>query len=158
MSRPASDTVPLSGRRCPVIRLNSVDLPAPLGPITAAIWRAPTLRLTSETARKPAKDLHRPATSSTALPPQPAPELHQPADNAAGEEEQQYQQNDAEDKRPVLRVVGDRLVEPDQRGGADRRAPEKADAAEDGHDHHLGRFRPEHVIGKDPSAEDAVER
>ena len=37
MSRPASHTRPASGRRCPVMMLNRVDFPAPLGPMTAAI-------------------------------------------------------------------------------------------------------------------------
>ena len=66
MSRPSSSTRPLSGRRCPVIRLNSVDLPAPFGPITAAICRVSTVSDTSETATKPEKDLVRPAISSIA--------------------------------------------------------------------------------------------
>ena len=33
MSWPSKRTVPLSGRSSPVIRLNSVDLPAPFGPM-----------------------------------------------------------------------------------------------------------------------------
>src|SRR5690242_8923215 len=107
MSRPLSSTRPLSGRRWPVIRLNSVDLPAPFGPMTAAIWRASTVRLTSETARKPAKDLLRPTISSTAAALQPGPQLRDPANDAAGQGEQQHQQDHAEHERPVLRVIGD---------------------------------------------------
>src|SRR5690348_18245903 len=107
MSRPSSRTVPLSGCRWPVMRLNSVDLPAPLGPITAAIWRVSTVRLTSQTARKPAKDLERPAISSTATALQPVPQERDTADDPAGEGEQQHQEDRAEHKRPVLRVVGD---------------------------------------------------
>ena len=75
MSRPSSRTVPLSGCRWPVIRLNSVDLPAPFGPITAAICRVSTVRLTSETARNPPKDLLSPLISSTAPTSQPDPQL-----------------------------------------------------------------------------------
>ena len=72
MSRPSSSTRPLSGRRCPVIRLNSVDLPAPLGPITAAICRGLDGQAdTSATATKPAKDL-REAARPQASPPPPA--------------------------------------------------------------------------------------
>ena len=37
MSRPLKPTRPESGARCPVMTLNSVVLPAPLGPITAEI-------------------------------------------------------------------------------------------------------------------------
>jgi len=41
-SRPRAGTRPESGRRCPVIRLKSVDFPGAVGPITATIWRAST--------------------------------------------------------------------------------------------------------------------
>ena len=52
-SRPASVTRPASGFRWPVSRLNSVDLPAPLGPMMATIsWRA-TARLTPSIAATP---------------------------------------------------------------------------------------------------------
>ena len=57
MSRPSSATLPLSARRWPVSRLNSVDLPAPFGPITAVMPRAGTARLTPSTAVNPAKVL-----------------------------------------------------------------------------------------------------
>ena len=46
ISSPLSCTVPEVGARRPLIRLNSVDFPAPFGPMIA--WRSPvgTLRLT----------------------------------------------------------------------------------------------------------------
>src|SRR5215472_7189952 len=109
MSRPSSRTLPLVGRRWPVIRLNNVDLPAPLGPITAAICRVSTVRLTSLTARNPAKDLLSPWTSSTAPPPHSSPQRNEAADDAARQGEQQYQEDRTEHKRPVLRIVGDFL-------------------------------------------------
>src|SRR5665213_1925391 len=158
MSRPSRRTVPPSGCRWPVIRLNSVDLPAPFGPMTAAIWPVSTLRSTSETARKPAKDLLRPATSSTPHPPRSRPQRVEPAEDAARKGEQQHQEDRPEHERPILGVVGDLLVEPNEGQRADRRSPEIIHAAEDRHDQHLGRFRPEHVIGEDAAAEDAVER
>src|SRR5215469_16096821 len=111
MSRPSSTTLPLSGGRWPVIRLNRVDLPAPLGPITAAICCVSTRRLTSETARKPAKDFEMPLSSSNALAPrgrigrgaafamtvvEPLPQTVERADNAAGKTEQQHDQDRAE--------------------------------------------------------------
>ena len=40
MSRPLSSILPRVGANRPEIRLNSVDLPAPLGPMIA--WRSPT--------------------------------------------------------------------------------------------------------------------
>src|SRR5580704_4281805 len=149
MSRPSSRTVPLSGCKCPVIRLNRVDLPAPLGPITAAICWVSTVKLTSETARNPAKDLLSPATSSTAPSPRSLPQQVETADDAAGKDEQKHQKDRAEHERPILGIVGDFLVEPDDRQRADRRPPEIIHPAEDRHDHHLGRFRPEHVVGED---------
>src|SRR5262249_41673937 len=113
MSRPSRRTLPLSGRKCPVIRLNSVDLPAPFGPVS-------TVRSTSETARNPEKDLPSPRSSSTAGSPQAPPQGVDAAQDAAREAEQQHQQDHAEEEGPILRVVGDFLVEPDDRESADR--------------------------------------
>src|SRR5579871_3803998 len=160
MSRPANITRPLSGRRCPVIRLKKVVLPAPLGPITATIWRSATSRLTPPTATKPAKLLCSSRTSSIAArydPLQTRHSGHHPADQPAGKHKQQNEEQAAEHKRPILGVVGDLLVEPNKRRRPDRRPPEVIHAAEDRHDDDLGRFRPEYVIGKDAAAEDAVE-
>jgi hypothetical protein len=52
MSRPSSNTRPLSGARWPVIRLKRVDLPAPFGPITDEIRCVSTMKLTPPTATK----------------------------------------------------------------------------------------------------------
>src|SRR5689334_3573766 len=65
MSRPSTMTLPAVGCRWPVIRLNRVDLPAPFGPITAAISPSATARSTSLTALKPPNDFDSPLTSST---------------------------------------------------------------------------------------------
>src|SRR5438874_4112031 len=110
MSRSSSSTCPLSGRRCPVIRLNRVDLPAPFGPITAAICRASTRNDTSDTATKPENDLRRPEISSIAPRPQSPCGAVERTENAAGEGEQQHDQDRAEHERPVLGVGGDLLV------------------------------------------------
>ena len=59
MSRSSSNTSPLSGCRCPVMRLKRVDLPAPLGPITAVMRFFSTLRLTSLVATKPENALRK---------------------------------------------------------------------------------------------------
>src|SRR5262249_51229418 len=100
MSRPSTTTRPAVGCRGPVIRLDNVDLPAPFGPMTAAIWPSGTAMLTSDTARKPPNDLVRPCTSSIGgLPdaaPQPAESRHQPADDAARKREQQDEQDEPE--------------------------------------------------------------
>src|SRR6202007_745758 len=82
----------------------------------------------------------------------------EPADNTAGKDEEQQQEQTAEHKWPILSIVGDLLIQPDERQGADWRSPEVVHAAEDRHNDHLGRFRPEDVIGEDTAVEDAVER
>src|SRR5690242_1455070 len=142
MSRPSTTTRPAVGCRWPVMRLNSVDLPAPFGPITAAISPSATARSTSLTARKPPNDLDRPLTSSTlhldagrlgsadlgtadtlSLAPQPGKAGRQAADDAAGEDEQQDEQDRAENERPVLGVGRRLLVQEHQGARADDRAP-----------------------------------
>src|SRR5579863_7478319 len=107
MSRPSSLTVPVSGRKWPVSRLNRVDLPAPFGPITAMICCVAMVKLTSETARNPAKDLLTAATSSTAGPPRPGQQRAGAANHAAWRREQQHDKDDAQHKRPIFGVVGD---------------------------------------------------
>src|SRR6516165_3373410 len=157
MSSPLSRTLPPSGRRCPVIRLNSVDLPAPFGPITAVICVL-RLRLTRETARKPLNDLEMSEISSIARLLETPPQRDDAADDAAREAEQQHQQDRAQHERPVFGVLGDLLVEQDEGRRADRRPPEIAGTAKDGHDEDFGRFGPENIVGENPAAEDAVER
>src|SRR6516165_7174848 len=60
---PSNRTRPAVARRTPVIRSNSVLLPAPLGPISATVSASPTVKLTSSTATSPPKVLR--AFSST---------------------------------------------------------------------------------------------
>src|SRR5512134_417222 len=134
-SRPLKRTCPLSGRRCPVMRLNSVVFPAPLGPMMALIEPRGTLRLTPATAWKPSKARATPRTSSMMRPAaEPAPDgLRRPGD-AAGEDEEQHDEDAAQDERPVLGVGDDLLVEPQQRESADGRPVECAHPAEQRHD------------------------
>ena len=51
--RPATVTVPAVGRSSPAMRLSSVDLPLPDGPMTATTSPAPTSMLTSASAGRP---------------------------------------------------------------------------------------------------------
>src|SRR5262245_55565755 len=62
MSRPSNAMRPASGRRKPLTTLNSVVLPAPLGPISAVTVPACTSKPAPSTARRPPK---RRRTSST---------------------------------------------------------------------------------------------
>src|SRR5215831_5627387 len=129
MSLPSSSTCPASGRRCPVRRLKKVDLPAPLGPITAAISPRATARLTPSTAVKPSKALRMERTSSMAalrlrcrprLLTPAARRFRQRADDPAGEDEEKDDQHRAEHERPVFGVGSDLLVEEDKRRRAYR--------------------------------------
>src|SRR5690348_698727 len=63
MREPAKVMVPESGANTPAIRLNSVVLPAPFGPITAKIAPSGTAKLTSATARRPWKFFETSVTS-----------------------------------------------------------------------------------------------
>jgi hypothetical protein len=58
---------PADGRNTALIRLKSVVLPAPFGPIRLQIWPASTLKLTSLTAVRPPKRLETPTISRSAL-------------------------------------------------------------------------------------------
>ncbi len=59
MSRSNSRIEPLSGESSPVIRLNSVVLPAPLGPMISRRSPGSMARLTLVVTCKPPNDLHR---------------------------------------------------------------------------------------------------
>src|SRR5919106_5478896 len=154
-SRPSSTTAPASGLRWPVIRLKSVVLPAPLGPMIAAIIPRSTRRLTPPTAMKPSKLLRTSRTSSTPRPPQAAGGRLDGAGQAAREHEEQHHQDRPQHEGPVLGVGHDLLVEQDQHERADGGAIERAHPAEQGHDQHLGRLGPIGEVREDAAVEDA---
>src|SRR5437879_11436536 len=132
-SRPLSFTWPRSGRRCPVIRLKSVVLPAPLGPMIAPMLPRGASRLTPPTATKPSKTLTRSRTSSTARSTEEAAgERADGAGDAAGKAEQEHHQDGPEHERPVLGVRHDLLVQENQDERRDARAEERAHASQRG--------------------------
>src|SRR5213593_3019517 len=67
MSRSKSVIEPASGRSSPVIRLNSVVLPAPLGPMMRRRSPGATLRLTAAVTRRPPNDFSRLRTASAVI-------------------------------------------------------------------------------------------
>src|SRR5678815_1802669 len=156
-SRSLKTTRPVSGLTWPVMRLNSVVLPAPLGPMMALIEPVGTVKLTPPTAWNPPKLFRRSRTSSmrAPLPPEAPADQRNGAREPAGEDEEQGDEDDAEDERPVLRVGHDLLVQPEQHEGADGGAEEGAHAAEQRHDEHLGRLGPVGEVRKDAAVEDA---
>ena len=68
MSRPSSRISPVSGRRKPLSRLNSVVLPAPFGPMMPRISFRRSSKLTSWTAFRPPKERDRLRTSRMTSP------------------------------------------------------------------------------------------
>src|SRR5713226_3663900 len=156
MSRPFRTTVPASGRRWPVMRLKNVVLPAPFGPMIAAIWPRATPRVTPATAWQPSNALRTSRTSSMARA-QARHRGRQRPDDAAREGEEDHGQHRAEDEGPVLGVRGELLVQHEQDERAHRGAPEAPHPAEQRHDQHLGRLRPVGEVGEDAAVEDAEE-
>src|SRR4029077_3212918 len=150
-SRPKADTEPASGLWKPMMRLNAVVLPAPFGPISARISFSRTVKLTSCTARRPPKRLHRSLTtraSATASAPcRLAPALIDLGDVAhdAGRLPQDHRHQDQAVDGQLH--AADRIAEPTLQQGrgrlqehsADQRAPQRADAADDGDQRGLDR-------------------
>jgi len=67
MGRSSKRMVPALGVRRPEMRLKTVVLPAPFGPMSPTISPGRTSKVRSETAVRPPKDLVRPETSRSAI-------------------------------------------------------------------------------------------
>src|SRR5712691_10290750 len=67
-SWPWKRILPASGRRAPAIRLNSVVLPEPFGPMTPSSSPSSSVKLTSFTDRTPPKPFDSRSTSSRGMP------------------------------------------------------------------------------------------
>src|SRR5882724_6222931 len=114
MTSPAKTTSPAVGFSTLVIRLNTVDLPAPFGPMTARILPASRLMSTASTATSAPKRRTNPlhsssgigcfvATSSRAR--ELGPRLEAPgqdAPDALGREHDEDDEDRAEDERPEV--------------------------------------------------------
>src|ERR1700687_808850 len=102
-ARSLNTTRPASASMCPVIRLKSVVLPAPLGPMIALIDQRGTVNDTPPTAMKPPKFLDSPRTSSTGGPPgETVPERDHRAGQAAGKDRAEERQEGVQDSRAGL--------------------------------------------------------
>src|ERR1043166_6306155 len=145
MSRPAKPVRPAWGLSSAVSCAISVVLPAPFGPMTACSSPSGTARLTLSDAVMPPKRLLKPSIASNGSgmpPPQHA------IDTAARVDDDEYQKR-ADDE---LRVFGDsreRLLEHQQRHGADERTEWRAHAAEHYYHDKIARARPVHHRGAD---------
>src|SRR2546427_11505396 len=145
MSSPAKRTRPRSGRRLPASWLISVVLPAPFGPMMAWVSPSRTSRLTSSLASSAPKLFVRPRTSSRAL----FILAEEQSREAAPEEEHRQHQQRTQDQLPVLRPARERVLDQEQREGAEHRPDDTPHAAEDHHEHELARARPVHELGRE---------
>src|SRR4029078_9917286 len=118
MSRPASETLPECGSRCPVSWLISVVLPAPFGPMMACNSPAATSSETLSVATMPPKRRTsfstRSSGSATIEPPEQA------HDTAAAEQHDQQQER-AHDQRPVFGELRQQLFQQQEQDGTEHR-------------------------------------
>src|SRR5207245_7398917 len=135
---PSSRTLPPSARRCPEMRLMSVVLPAPFGPMSPKACPAATARSTRSTAWTPPKVLLSCRVSSNIRGSDPAREI----------DDDREQDGSLED----VAVVLERAQQLGQRG-KDRRPEDRADdvrdASDDREDEDLHRLRERKVVGVD---------
>src|SRR3954447_6332404 len=121
MLRPSKRMSPESGRYRPVMRLKSVVLPAPLGPITLTISPSSTCRSSSEMTCRPPKSIDTLRSSRMGGRALTSDDLH-----ACGPEEtlraqvHQADQKRAEQNEPRDRGLLDEQVLPDERREVER--------------------------------------
>src|SRR5258705_3991034 len=151
MSRPSKRIAPPSLPRLPEIWPIRVVFPAPFGPIRACTSPGFTSSVTSSVATTPPKRFETFLSSSMLLP-------REHARDALGSEEHDRKQHGADSQtrvllivreyrgEPIDAVVGDQVLEPEQRRSADHSAPKPSHAAHDHHHHERARLGPlQHV-------------
>src|SRR5262245_11066873 len=147
MSSPAKMTRPALGLSTLLIRLKTVDLPAPFGPMTARISPRSTVRSTSSTATSAPNPrtnrLHSrigtvrvlavvrigPLALGAATACQHAPD-------ALRREYDEGHEDGAEDERPQVGHLGELMLEKDEGHAAEDWADQRAGSAHDHHDEH----------------------
>ena len=151
------DDLPALGLSTLVIRLKTVDLPAPLGPMTARISPGSTVRSKSSTATR-APNRRTAACIQVAA---PAPPCRRPrrgrglgrparehAPDALRREYDEGHEDGAEDERPQVGHLGELMLEEDEGHAAEDRADQRAGAAHDHHDEDAARGEPEEQFGR----------
>src|SRR5213082_3259726 len=143
MSSPAKRTRPRSGSRLPASWLIKVVLPAPFGPMMAWVSPSRISKSTSSLARSAPKLFLKPRTSSRVL----FILAEEQSREAALQEKHRQHEERSEDELPVLRPARERVLEEQQRKGAEHRTRDTLHAAEYDHEHELDRARPIHELG-----------
>src|SRR6056297_1763488 len=151
-SRPAKLTWPASGLRAPQIWAIRVDLPAPLGPITAWISPGRRSRLTSSQARTAPKDLLNPLVVRMGSVMRHPPARQKPDDATPCEEHDQKKEK-AEPDMPERADSAQHMFERDEERRPRHRPVKPPDSAEDHEDHDLAA----HLPGEHAGAHEAVE-
>src|SRR5258705_7278795 len=169
MLSPAKTTSPAVGFSTLVIRLNTVDLPAPFGPITARILPASRLMSTASTATSAPKRRTSPLHSSSGIRCLlaasrargfgPGPEARgQDAPDALGREHDEGDEDRPEDERPEIRHLRQLMLDEHEEDAAHDGADQDAGSAHDHHDEDAARDQPEEQLGRGKAGEARVER
>src|SRR5262245_21404808 len=138
--RPSSVMSPEEGCSAPLMRLTSVVLPAPFGPIRAVRSPGARPKVTSEATTSPPKLLHSRLTcrSSTMARASPRKPRHGPVDQAdepARQDQDTDDQEAADDEQPMVGVHGGGdVLDRHEHYGADQGPRQARAAADDQHD------------------------
>src|SRR3989441_2891114 len=151
ISSPAKNTSPACGLSVLVMRLNTVDFPAPFGPITARISPGSSFRLTPSTATSAPKRRTSPRHSSSGIFPEQTPET-------LGREQHERHEHRAEDERPEVGHLRKLVLEEHEEHRAEDRSDQRAGAADDHHDEHVARGEPEEQLRRGIAREAGVQR
>src|SRR5687767_1963215 len=146
ISSPANLTRPACGLRTLVMRLNTVDLPAPFGPITARISPGSIVKSTRSTATSAPKRRSSPRHSSSGIFPQQAPK-------ALGRKEHEGDEHRAENERPEIGHLRELVLQEHEEGTAEDRADERPGPADHDHDEDVTRGQPEEELGRGVAGE-----
>src|SRR5712691_3215877 len=158
MFSPAKMTCPAFGFSTLVIKLKKVDLPAPLGPMTARISPGSTVMSMSSTATRAPKRRTSPLHSSNGIGCLLAagrigdlgPRLEatgQDAPDALRGEHDEGDEYRSEDERPKIGDLRELMLEEHEEHAAEDRANQRAGPAHDHHDEDAARDEPEEQLG-----------
>src|SRR5215472_5333686 len=159
---PAKMTSPAVGFSTLVIRLNTVDLPAPFGPMTARI-------LTASTATSAPKRRTNPLHSSSGIGCLLAAggarddrlllkARSHDAPNALRRQHDEGDEDRSEDERPEVGHLRQLMLHEHEEHATDDRADQRAGAAHHHHDEDAARDQPEEQLGRREPGEAGVER
>src|SRR5215470_15480488 len=169
MFSPAKITSPAVGFSTLVIRLNTVDLPAPFGPMTARILPASRRMSTASTATSAPNRRTRPLHSSSGIGGLRTARgignrgllleaRGQNSPDALWGEHHEGAEDRAEDQRPELGELRELMLDEHEEHPADDRSDQRAGAAHHHHDQHAARDQPEEQLRRGEAGKAGIER